>query len=80
MRRLVELARRYNREKINWSKISRLMRKSAAECLVRYSILKLQKENELNPPVTEVVPEPEPFEFSQSCDSTYNFVAQMYLE
>lgn len=74
------LTRRYNREKINWSKISKLMRKSAAECLVRYSILKLQKENELNPPMTEDVQEPEPFEYSQSCDSTYDFMAQIYLE
>lgn len=80
MRRLVELTRRYDCKKINWNKISKLMRKSAAECLVRYNVLKLQKENELNPPVTESVPSPEPCEYSQSCDSTYNFVAQICLE
>lgn len=80
MRRLVELTRHYERGKINWNKISKLMRRSATECLVRYNVLKLQKENELNPPVTESFPQQEPFEYSQSCDSMYNFVAQIYLE
>ena len=64
MRRLVELTRHYGSRKINWNRISKLMRKSAAECLVRYNVLKLQKENELNPPVTENVFQPEPFEYS----------------
>ena len=56
------------------------MDKNVSECLVRYSIVKLQKENELHPPVTEGPVWNNDYEYSQSYENRYDFVAQVCLE